>query len=165
MRDRLASEFGEDLPVVSARYCMQLADLCFVTRRYQECVDAATKGIEQVQLAAKDDEDIAAHMNNTRRELINLKLRASKKINPSLNLETLRREEGKLYGFDQTLLPTEPLRDVEKIKAESVKAVSESSDEEESEEEDGGFSVGNASLLFSAISLSAAALTYMAVKK
>lgn len=100
MRDNLAAEFGEDLPVVSARYFMQLADLCFVVRKYQECIDAAVKGIEQVQLAAKDDEDIAAHMNNTRRELINLKLRASKKLKPDLDLETLRKEEGKLYGFD-----------------------------------------------------------------
>ena len=46
MRDKLASEFGEDLPVVSARYFMQLADLCFVTRRYLECMDAASKGVE-----------------------------------------------------------------------------------------------------------------------
>lgn len=46
LRDELAGEFGEDLPVVSARYFMQLADLNFVTRRYQECVEAAYKGIE-----------------------------------------------------------------------------------------------------------------------
>lgn len=34
LRDELADEFGEDLPVVSSRYFMQLADLNFVTRRY-----------------------------------------------------------------------------------------------------------------------------------
>jgi hypothetical protein len=136
MRDNLAAEFGEDLPVVSARYYMQLADLCFVTRKYQECVEAAMAGIEQVQMAAKDDEDIAAHMNNTRRELINLKLRASKKINEHLDIKTLRIEEGKQYGFDQTLLPSEPLRDIEKeTKPLSVKHESSSSEEEESEEE------------------------------
>ena len=55
MRDELTTEFGEDLPVVSARYFSQLADLYFVMRRYQECLEAADKGIEQVQLAAKDD--------------------------------------------------------------------------------------------------------------
>jgi hypothetical protein len=52
-------------------------------------------------------------MNNTRRELINLKLRAAKKITPELDIEQLRIEEGKKYGFDQTLLPTEPLREIE----------------------------------------------------
>ena len=39
-------------------------------------------------------------MNNTRRELINLKLRAAKKITPELDIEQLRIEEGKKYGFD-----------------------------------------------------------------
>jgi len=46
LRDDLAGEFAEDLPVVSARYFMQLADLSFVTRRYQKCIEAADKGIE-----------------------------------------------------------------------------------------------------------------------
>lgn len=45
LRDDLAGEFAEDLPVVSARYFLQLADLSFVTRRYQECIEAAEKGI------------------------------------------------------------------------------------------------------------------------
>ena len=52
-------------------------------------------------------------MNNTRRELINIKLRAAKKITPELDIGQLRIEEGKKYGFDQTLLPTEPLREIE----------------------------------------------------
>jgi len=78
-------------------------------------------------------------MNNTRRELINLKLRASKKITPSLNLEQLRIEEGKKYGFDQTLLPSEPLREIETASVSAVKSnlsESESESDEEEEEED-----------------------------
>lgn len=114
MREALKDDFGEDLPVVSARYYMQLADLYFITRKYQECVEASTKGIEQVSLASKEDIDIATHMNNTRRDLINLKLRASKRIESHLDLEALRLEEGKKVGFDQTLLPSEPIKEIEK---------------------------------------------------
>lgn len=168
MRDQLTEEFGEDLPVVSARYFMQLADLCYVTQKYQECMDAAIKGIEQVQLAAKSDEDIAAHLNNTRRDLINLKLRAAKKINPLLDLTALRIEEGKKYGFDQTLLPSEPLREIEKVQMkleQSVKSEAPSEESESDSEEEPGFSYSSASLVAGVVSLSAAALTYMAVSK
>lgn len=52
-------------------------------------------------------------MNNTRRDLINLKLRSMKKLDPKLEIEALRIEEGKKYGLDQTLIPSEPLRDIE----------------------------------------------------
>ena len=41
LRDELADEFADDMPIVSARYFMQLADLSFVTRKYEECVEAA----------------------------------------------------------------------------------------------------------------------------
>jgi len=168
MRDDLVVEFGEDLPIVSARYYMQLADLYFILHKYQECQEAADKGIEQVQLASKNDEDIEAHMNNTRRDLINLKLRSMKKITPTVNIEQLRVKEGTKYGLDQTLLPSEPLHDVEKDNADasqlSIKQnVEESAEEAEEDDIEEGFSMKSASLLFGAVSVSTAALTYLAV--
>lgn len=67
MKDELEDEFGEDLTVVSAKYCLQMADLTFMTHKYQECIDSCEKGIQQVQIAASKDEDVLAHMNDTRR--------------------------------------------------------------------------------------------------
>ena len=67
MKNELQVEFGEDLTVVSAKYCLQMADLTFMTHKYQECIDSCEKGIQQVQIAASKDEDILAHMNDTRR--------------------------------------------------------------------------------------------------
>jgi hypothetical protein len=114
MRDQLTEEFGEDLAVVTSRYYLQLADLYFVIQKYQECTEAACLGIEQVNIASKADEDIASHLNNTRRDLINLKLRSAKKITKHLDLGQLRVQEGKKYGFDQSLLPSEPIHELEK---------------------------------------------------
>ena len=111
-------------------------------------------------------------MNNTRRDLINLRLRSIKKITPELNIAELRCQEGAKYGLDQTLLPTEPLHESEKTDKAEIASASqlsikqdddESSDEETEEEDEEGFNLKSASVLFGAISLSAAALTYLAV--
>ena len=69
-----------------------MADLCFITRRYQECIDAALIGIENAiaALQTQKDPDIIKLMHNVRRDCINLKLRAAKKLEPHLDLEQLR---------------------------------------------------------------------------
>ena len=67
LKNELEAEFAEDLPVVSAKYFLQNADLTFMTRKYNECIQACEKGVEQVQIAASKDEDLLAHMNDTRR--------------------------------------------------------------------------------------------------
>ena len=45
MRELLTEEFGEDLPVVSARYFLHEADLNFIVGNYEACITAADKGI------------------------------------------------------------------------------------------------------------------------
>ena len=103
-------------------------------------------------------------MNNTRRELINLKLRSLKRLNPAIEISALRIEEGKKYGMDETLMPSDPLKDVEKEVNKPAEVNDESSDSESEEEEDSGFSLGSATALFGVVSASAAALTYLATK-
>jgi hypothetical protein len=94
----------------------------------------AEKGLVSLHEAIQINKAIEADLNTTRRELINIKVRATKKLDPSTDPMEVRRQITEKYGLLITCMPEETRNELESIGGSISKT--QAKDTEESDESD-----------------------------
>lgn len=98
MCESLKEQFGEDYPIVASKFYMQQANLAFVHQRYEEAKNAVAKGLELVKQVKTTEEDIQRASNHTQRDLLNLHVRLTARLEQRDPTE-IRKEVAQKYGF------------------------------------------------------------------
>ena len=99
-------EFKEDYGVLAVKYYLQAANISFIMSDFESAKKSAIKGLEIVAVT-RITPDIKQPMMNSRRDLLNVKIRASNKIDSSEDPWELRRAEASSNNLDLTLMPNE----------------------------------------------------------
>ena len=89
---KLKDEFGEDYAVVATKFYVQQASIKFILRDYQKAKESANLGISLCAEVKEEDLEIKRSVNNAKRDLMNVLLRSTVKLDPSKDSATLRKE-------------------------------------------------------------------------
>ena len=99
-------ELKEDYGVLAVKYYLQAANISFIMSDFESAKKSAIKGLEIVAVT-RITPDIKQPMMNSRRDLLNVKIRASNKIDNSEYPWELRIIEAANNNLDLTLIPNE----------------------------------------------------------
>lgn len=112
--EKLKEEFAEDYGVVASKFFVQQANVKFIAKDFPAAVEAAKKGVELCKDIKDDDLEIMRSVNNARRDLLNVLLRATIKLDPSQKSAELRKQISAEHNLDQTFMPRMDLMEVMK---------------------------------------------------
>merc|ERR1712151_553922 len=180
--EELREEFKDDYGIVATKFYLQAANINFITGNFEEARKNALKGLEVVESLDHSkipEEDIRRSMHNTKRDLLNVKIRTTAKLD-SIDPWNLRAEEAEKNNLSISLMPIEdPERDAGSGRnsksfasvGEQLEALGYGGDSgvatgagEENEGEE-TFEMGTAALIFGSVSAIAAGVTYMMLQK
>ena len=186
--EELKTEFGDDYGIVATKFYLQAANVDFITGNWETARTNALKGLEIVETCNPPEADIKRAMHNTKRDLLNVKIRTTAKLD-SMDPWNLRVEEAAKNNLSSTLLPLEDAEEEARARRGSAAGsnvgqqlqalgyggvdnsgvpsagLDPAKGGDDSDEEEEAFELGTAAVIFGSVTAIAAGITYMLVNK
>ena len=99
-------EFKDDYGILAVKYYLQAANICFIMSDFEQAKNFAQKGLEIIGVT-KVTPETKQPMVNSKRDLLNVKIRSSNKLDSTMDPWQLRIEEAQSNNMDLTLMPKE----------------------------------------------------------
>ena len=99
-------EFKDDYGILAVKYYLQAANICFIMSDFEQAKNFAQKGLEIIGVT-KVTPETKQPMANSNRDLLNVKIRSSNKLDSTMDPWKLRIEEAQSNNMDLTLMPKE----------------------------------------------------------
>ena len=105
MLEELKDEFKDDFAILAIKYYLQAANVNFIMANYEEALKNALKGLHIIETSPSSP-DIQKSVDNSRRDLLNIKIRSTAKIE-KIDPWKMREDEAEALQLGVTLMPDE----------------------------------------------------------
>ena len=72
---------------------------------YEKAIESANIGVDLCKQVQEEDLEIKRSVNNARRDLLNILVRSTVKLDPSKKVSELRKEYAQTHELDETFMP------------------------------------------------------------
>ena len=110
--EKLKDDFAEDYPIVASKFFVQLANIKFILQDYESAMEAGKKGVVLCKGIKDDDLEVMRSINNARRDLLNIILRSTVKLDPTQKSSELRKKLAEENELDITFMPKQDLMEI-----------------------------------------------------
>ena len=105
MLEELKDKFEDDYAILAIKYYLQAANINFIMANYQEARKNALKGLQIIETSPASP-DIQKSVDNSKRDLLNIKIRSTAKLD-NIDPWKMREEEAEAHQLGVTLMPDE----------------------------------------------------------